>query len=445
MRQIDLQTVLDRARFNRFHARLLFWCTLAIVLDGYDLAIVGISLPTIMKDMGVNATNAGFMVSAALFGMAVGSVLLGTLATRIGRRWAIALCVLCFSLFSALAALTTNPLIFAVTRFIAGLGLGGIAPVIAAHMTEYAPRHLRSMAVTLTFSGYSVGGVVAALIGKGLLEHYGWQFVFLVAGLPIVLVSFVLRSVPESLSNLVRRGRQSEIRKIVGALDPHYVPHADDRFTMAQTQDGADAPVSGLFRDGRALSTVLFWVVFFMSLFTVYGLSSWLTKLMASAGYSLGSALSFVLALNIGAVIGATGGGWLADRTSIKAVLISMNLLAAVSIGLLGYTTSTVMLYLLIGVAGGCTIGAQIVSYAYAGQYYPISIRSAGIGWAAGLGRSGAIFAPILIGILIGMALPLHHNFIAMAIPTAIAAIAVAFIDRPEASPPMLIRASANR
>jgi MFS transporter, AAHS family, benzoate transport protein len=445
MRQIDLQAVLDRARFNRFHGRLLFWCTLAIVLDGYDLAIVGISLPSIMKDMGVSSTHAGVMVSAALFGMAVGSVLLGTLASHIGRRRAIALCMFGFSLFSALAALATNPVMFAVMRFIAGLGLGGIAPVIAAHMTEYAPRSFRSIAVTLTFSGYSVGGVVAALIGKGLLESYGWQTVFFVAGLPILLVPFMLRAVPESLFNLMKSGRHAEVRKLVAQLDPQYEPRTDDQFILAQGQAIGDARVSGLFRDGRSVSTVLFWVVFFMSLFTVYGLSSWLTKLMASAGYSLGSALSFVLALNIGAVIGAIGGGWLADRISIKAVLMSMNLLAAVSIGLLGYTTSTVMLYLLIGVAGSCTIGAQIVAYAYAGQYYPVNIRSTGIGWAAGLGRSGAIFAPVLIGGLIGMMLPLKHNFIAMAIPAVIAAIAVAFVDRPKTAEPMFVGAPANR
>ena len=173
----------------------------------------------------------------------------------------------------------------------------------------------------------------------------------------------------------------------------------------------------------------MFWIAFFMCLFMVYALSSWLTKLMASAGYSLGSALTFVLVLNFGAMLGAIGGGWLADRFNIKYVLMAMYALAAVSIALLGIKTSTETLYLLVAVAGGCTIGTQIVTYAYAGQFYPMSIRSTGIGWASGVGRSGAILAPIVIGMLVGMALPLHHNFFAMAVPAVIATIAVAFIN----------------
>jgi AAHS family benzoate transporter-like MFS transporter len=187
--------------------------------------------------------------------------------------------------------------------------------------------------------------------------------------------------------------------------------------------------VSQLFQDGRGFSTAMFWVAFFMCLFMVYALSSWLTKLMASAGYSLGSALTFVLVLNLGAVIGAVGGGWLADRFHIKHVLVGMYALAAVSITLLGYKVPTGALFVLVGLAGASTIGTQIVTYAYAGQFYPMAIRSTGIGWASGVGRSGAILAPIAIGTLVGMALPLEMNFMAIAIPAVIATIAVLMIN----------------
>jgi MFS transporter, AAHS family, benzoate transport protein len=186
--------------------------------------------------------------------------------------------------------------------------------------------------------------------------------------------------------------------------------------------------VSQLFQDGRGFSTAMFWIAFFMCLFMVYALSSWLTKLMAGAGYSLGSALTFVLTLNFGAMIGAIGGGWLADRFNIKWVLFSMYVLAAVSITLLGVPMPTEALFFVVGLAGASTIGTQIVTYAYAGQFYPMAIRSTGIGFASGVGRSGAILAPIVIGTLVAMALPLQQNFIAIAIPAVIAAVAVAMI-----------------
>lgn len=429
MRYIDLQARCDNARFTSLHRTVLFWCALIIVCDGYDLAVAGIALPSIMKDMGVSPTNAGFMVSSALFGMMGGAILFGTVAERIGRRWAISICVALFSVFTAAAGLTHDPVSFSVMRFLAGLGIGGVMPNVVAQMTEYSPRRMRSTLVTLMFSGYAVGGVVAALLGKGLIEAHGWGSVFLAAGLPVVMIPFVLRSLPESIPFLVKSGRLGELQSIAQRLDPAYRPQPGDRFDLPRAAKAQGASIGALFREGRGFSTAMFWVAFFMCLFMVYALSSWLAKLMAGAGYTLGSALTFVLVLNFGAIVGAVGGGWLADRFRIKSVLVGMYLLAAVSITLLGTPVPTGALFLLVGLAGASTIGTQIVTYAYVGQYYPMAIRSTGIGWASGVGRSGAILAPIVIGALVGMALPLQQNFIAIAIPAVVAAIAVALVD----------------
>jgi AAHS family benzoate transporter-like MFS transporter len=429
MRQIDVHKIADEARFNGFHGLVLFWCALIIIFDGYDLAVAGIALPSIMKQMGVEATQAGFMVSSALFGMMFGAIFLGTIADRIGRRWAIVICIALFSVFTAAAGLTSDPVMFSITRFLAGLGIGGVMPNVVAQMTEYAPRKVRSTMVTLMFSGYAVGGMLAAVLGKGLIESHGWQSVFLAAALPVVLIPFILKSLPESMPFLLKQGRHDELKAIVARLDPSFLPTIEDRFVLPTTDKASSAPVRLLFQDGRGFSTVMFWIAFFMCLFMVYALSSWLTKLMASAGYSLGSALTFVLTLNFGAMIGAVGGGWLADRFSIKWVLFAMYVLAAVSITLLGVPMPTEALFLVVGLAGASTIGTQIVTYAYAGQFYPMAIRSTGIGFASGVGRSGAILAPIVIGTLVGMALPLQQNFMAIAIPAVIAAVAVAMIN----------------
>jgi AAHS family benzoate transporter-like MFS transporter len=428
MRPLDVHNIADEARFNGFHGLILFWCALIIIFDGYDLAVAGIALPSIMKQMGVDPTQAGFMVSSALFGMMFGAIFLGTVADRIGRRWAIVICIALFSLFTAAAGMTRDPVMFSVTRFLAGLGIGGVMPNVVAHMTEYAPRKLRSTLVTLMFSGYAVGGMLAAVLGKGLIESYGWQSVFLAAALPVVLIPFILKSLPESMPFLLRQGRHEELKALVVRLDPSLRVAGGDHFALPAGDKAGSAPVRDLFQDGRGLSTVMFWVAFFMCLFMVYALSSWLTKLMASAGYSLGSALTFVLTLNFGAMLGAVGGGWLADRFHIKWVLCSMYALAAVSITLLGTPMPTWALFVVVGLAGASTIGTQIVTYAYAGQFYPLSIRSTGIGLASGVGRSGAILAPIVIGALVAMALPLQQNFIAIAIPAVIAAVAVAMI-----------------
>ncbi|WP_432261067.1 MFS transporter [Cupriavidus sp. TMH.W2] len=429
MRQIDVHKLADEARFNRFHALILSWCALIIIFDGYDLAVAGIALPSIMKEMGVTPTSAGFMVSSALFGMMFGAIFLGTVADRIGRRRAIAICILLFSVFTAAAGFTSDPVTFSVMRFLAGLGIGGVMPNVVAQMTEYAPRKLRGTLVTLMFSGYSVGGMLAALLGKGLIESYGWQSVFIAAGLPAVLVPLVLRSLPESMPYLIRTGQTAALQAVASRLVPSHRPQAGDTFTLPADDKAGSAPIRRLFQDGRGFSTVMFWVAFFMCLFMVYALSSWLARLMAGAGYSLGSALTFVLALNFGAMLGAIGGGWLADRLPIKHVLIGMYALAAISITLLGYPMPSAALFVVVGLAGASTIGTQIVTYAYAGQFYPMAVRGTGIGWASGVGRSGAILAPIVIGVLVGMSLPLQQNFMAMAIPAVIAVGAVSMIN----------------
>jgi AAHS family benzoate transporter-like MFS transporter len=429
MRQIDLHKIADDARFNRFHALVLFWCALIIVFDGYDLAVVGIALPSIMKEMGVAATNAGFMVSSALFGMMFGAIFLGTIADKIGRRWAISICVGLFSVFTAAAGFTNDPLMFGIVRFLAGLGIGGVMPNVVAQMTEYAPKKIRATLVTLMFSGYAVGGIVAAVLGKGLIETYGWQSVFFAAALPVLLIPIIFKSMPESMPFLLNKGRHEDLKKIAMKLKPGYAPLATDRFAVPAEDKADRAPIRHLFHEGRGFSTVMFWIAFFTCLFMVYALSSWLTKLMASAGYSLGSALTFVLVLNLGAMIGAVGGGWLADRFHIKYVLAAMYALAAISLTLLGYKMPTEVLFLLVGLAGASTIGTQIVANAYTGQFYPMSIRATGLGWALGIGRSGAILAPIVIGALVGMNLPLQQNFMAIAIPAVLGMIAVLLID----------------
>ena len=429
MQRIDVHKLVDEARFNRFHLKVLVWCLLIIIIDGYDIAVAGTALPSIMKEMGVDASTAGFMASSALFGMMFGAIGLGTLSDKIGRRWTISICVFLFSVFTAAAGLTKDPISFSVMRFIAGLGIGGVMPNIVAQMTEYSPKKIRSFMTTLMFSGYAVGGILAAVLGKQLIGEYGWVSVFFAAGVPVVLIPFILKTMPESLPYLISHRDDRHLREVVQRVDPSLKLKADDQFVIPQVDVAGGAPLAKLFQDGRGLSTLMFWVAFFTGLFMIYSLSSWLTKLMAMSGYSLGSALSFVIALNLGAMFGAIVGGWLADRFHIKWVLVTMYALGGVFLYLMTIKMPTDILYFVVAAVGACSTGAQIVAYAYCGQYYPMSIRSTGIGMAAGVGRAGAILAPLLIGLIVSLNLPLEQNFLVIAAAGLIGAVALAFIN----------------
>jgi AAHS family benzoate transporter-like MFS transporter len=196
----------------------------------------------------------------------------------------------------------------------------------------------------------------------------------------------------------------------------------------------------------------MIWVAFMTGLFMVYALSSWLTKLMAMAGYSLGSALNFVIVFNVGAIAGAIFGGWLSDKVNIKRVLIAFYVIGAVALSLMGYTKSTVSLFVVVFVVGASTLGTQLLAYAYAGDFYPHAIRSTGVGFASGVGRIGAIVAPVLIGWLVSLKLPLEQNFMAIGLAGLIGAAAVTLINqtradshRSNSSPVVAVQGSAGR
>ncbi|MHC6225713.1 MFS transporter [Pseudomonas sp. X10] len=425
MRKIDVYPIIDNARFTPFHWMVMGWCALLLVFDGYDLFIYGVVLPVIMQEWGLTPLQAGALGSYALFGMMFGALAFGSLADRIGRKKGIAICFALFSGATILNGFASSPSEFGVYRFVAGLGCGGLMPNAVALMNEYAPKRLRSTLVAIMFSGYSLGGMLSAGVGIYLLPRFGWESMFLVAALPLLLLPVILHYLPESIGFLVRQGRTDEARRLLKRLDPACDLQADDEL---QSHDAKGKGVSALalFRDGLAVRTLALWVAFFCCLLMVYALSSWLPKLMANAGYSLGSSLSFLLALNFGGMAGAILGGWLGDRFNLVKVKIAFFITAAVSISLLGLNSPMPVLYLLIFIAGATTIGTQILLYAGAAQLYGLSIRSTGLGWASGIGRNGAIVGPLLGGALMGINLPLQLNFIAFAIPGAVAALAMA-------------------
>ncbi|WP_110994969.1 MFS transporter [Pseudomonas sichuanensis] len=430
MRTLDVHPIIDNARFSPFHWMVMAWCGLLLIFDGYDLFIYGVVLPTIMKEWGLTPLQAGALGSYALFGMMFGALVFGSLADRIGRKKGIAICFALFSGATILNGFASSPSEFGIYRFFAGLGCGGLMPNAVALMNEYAPKRLRSTLVAIMFSGYSLGGMLSAGVGIFLLPRFGWESMFFAAAVPLLLLPVILYYLPESIGFLVRQGRMAEARKLLKRLDPNCDVKPEDTLSVGAglPRDKASTLTSvlKLFQNGLAIRTLALWLAFFCCLLMVYALSSWLPKLMANAGYSLGSSLSFLLVLNFGGMAGAILGGWLGDRYNLVKVKVAFFIAAALSISLLGVNSPMPVLYLLIFIAGATTIGTQILLYAGAAQLYGLSVRSTGLGWASGIGRNGAIVGPLLGGALMGINLPLQLNFIAFAIPGAIAALAMA-------------------
>ncbi|WP_287967321.1 MFS transporter [Acinetobacter sp.] len=427
--KVNINTLIDEAKFTPFHWGVLIWCLLIIIFDGYDLVIYGVALPLLMQEWSLSAVQAGMLASTALFGMMFGAMSFGTLSDKLGRKKTIMICVAIFSGFTFIGAFATSPVGFGILRFLAGLGIGGVMPNVVALMTEYAPKRIRSTLVALMFSGYAIGGMTSALLGAWLVPQFGWKIMFLLAGTPLLFLPILWKYLPESLMYLTNKQQTAQAQSIIQKISPTQVIGSDTQFVLNEVQKGDEAPLKALFQQGRTFSTFMFWLAFFMCLLMVYALGSWLPKLMIQAGYSLGASMIFLFALNIGGMIGAIGGGYLADRFHIKKVLTIMFLCGAASLILLGYNSPQFVLYSLIAVAGAATIGSQILLYTFVAQYYPSTVRSTGMGWASGIGRIGAIVGPVLTGALLTMNLPHQMNFFAIAIPGLIAALAIFLVN----------------
>lgn len=427
MEKVNINETIDNAKFSLFHWKVLVWCLLIIIFDGYDLVIYGVALPLLMQQWSLTAVQAGLLASAALFGMMFGAMIFGTLSDRLGRKKTIMICVTLFSGFTFLGAFATNPVEFAILRFIAGLGIGGVMPNVVVLMTEYAPKKIRSTLVAM-FSGYAIGGMTSALLGAWLVKDMGWQIMFLIAGIPLLMLPIIWKFLPESLAFLIKSGKEEQAKQIINKLLPTRDIHQNTQLVFNENIHH-EAPVKALFQDGRAFSTFMFWIAFFMCLLMVYALGSWLPKLMLQAGYSLGASMLFLFALNIGGMVGAIGGGALADRFHLKPVITSMFVIGAAALILLGFNSPQIVLYSLIALAGAATIGSQILLYTFVAQFYPTTVRSTGMGWASGIGRIGAIIGPVLTGALLTFELPHQMNFLAIAIPGVIAAFAIFLVN----------------
>ncbi len=410
-------------------------CGFAVGFDGYDLIVYGTVVPALLEyqPWALSPERVGVIGSYAIIGMLIGALLAGTVTDIIGRRKALLACVTWFSIFTAACGIAPSPELFGLFRFLAGIGLGGLIPVATALTLEYAPGHRRNITYTAMMASYNVGGLLAAGLAILLIPAFGWRVMFLIALVPLfVIVPLGLMYLPESISFLLAQGRRGEAEALSGRFG---VPLQEVARTVEKEEEtavhggklhGLKTILSRLF----FLRSVAFWVASFFGLMLIYGLSTWLPGVMTEAGYSVGSALSFLLLFNVGAIIGNLVAGGLADRFGTKLVCGLFFSIAAVGIALLSVKMPIVLIYLLAGLAGAGVFAAMVLVYSYIGQYYPASSRATALGWAAGVGRTGAILGPIIGGLLVGAGLAVPWGFYTFALAGVIAALIIFLLPR---------------
>jgi AAHS family benzoate transporter-like MFS transporter len=399
-------------------------CFLTIVFDGYDLILYGSVVPSLLAEpgWGIGPAQAGAIGSYALAGMLIGALAAGAVTDVIGRRKIVLVGIAWFSVAMGLCAVAPSAEVLGLFRFLAGLGLGGVLPSAIALTVEYAPRGRRQLYNALMFAGYSVGGVLAAVLALALVADQGWRVMFWIGVAPLVLVlPLAAAFLPESAAYLAARGRRAEAEELAArygaTLDP---------------APAADIPTGPrvLFGPAYRTATLLFGAASFCGLLLVYGLNTWLPQIMREAGYPLGSALQFLLVLNVGAIVGAVGASALADRFGPKPVTAAAFLAATGCLLLLSQRLDTAVLLLAVAVAGLGSVGTQILVNGYVAVHYPAATRATALGWALGVGRAGAILGPLFGGWVLASGYGFEWNFYGFAVPALAGALLIALVPR---------------
>jgi len=438
---VTAQTAPDgRRTFGPVTLLVLAICWITVVADGYDVVVYGAVVPSLLQDRswGLTPASVGLIGALAPIGMFVGSLVVGTVTDLVGRRRMLIGCVAWFSVFTGLCALAPSPGTFGLLRFFAGLGLGGVLPTATALAGEYAPLRVRNLAYGLIFTGFPLGGIIAALVGIQLIPATGWRAMFALAVLQLlVVVPIALRFLPESVAFLAAKGRTAQAERIAARYGVPVAAQRPARDVQDQPSRSKLAALADLVSRRYLLATVCFWLTSFLCLFMIYGLNTWLPQIMRQAGYSLGSALTFLVVFNVGAIIGTVVIAMAADKLGSKPVIVVTFLLAAVAVTLLSLHLPSLVLYALVAVGGAGTIGTQAFINAYVSKHYPVRMGATALGWSLGIGRLGSVSAPPVLGLLVGSALGVGWNFYAIAIPGLIGAALIALVPRRPADPEM--------
>ncbi len=401
-------------------------CWVAVILDGFDLVVLGAIIPTLtaVPEGGapwMTPPEATFISTIGLVGMTLGALAIGWLTDIIGRRKALIGAVLAFSVATLLCGMASGPGQLALWRFVAGVGLGGCLPTAIALVTEFS-KGMAGKASTTLMTGYHVGAVLTALLGLVLISQFGWRSMFYAGAIPgFILVPLMFLQLPESPAFLLAKGRADEAEAVARH---NGVPLERPQVAQAATVAGA-SPIRTLLVQPFLRNSVAIWVTSFMGLLLVYALNTWLPQLMVQANYGLSRGLWFLLLLNVGAVIGLLIAGQIGDRIGLRTAARLWFLAGAILLALLAVRMPIAALYFMVFLTGCFVFSAQVLVYAFTASSHPPHVRATALGMSAGVGRVGAICGPLIGGILVSLGVGYPWGFFVFAVVGLLGAIAI--------------------
>jgi len=423
---VDVASLIDEQQIGRFHIAVLLLCAAAMFVDGFDTQALGYVAPALSAALAVKPAALGLVFAAGGLGAILGGLVLAPYADRAGRKPIIVGSLVFFSICTLLISRANTVPQLMWMRFAIGLGLGGVVPNALALTAEFMPKKSRVTLVLITWLGFSFGSALAGPITASILRTHSWRAVFLFGGvLPMVLAPLLVWRLPESLHSLTQRYAAPErIAAILARMNPKLVFSQAARFINSEHKEKG-FPVALLFREGRARTTLLLWIMFFMNLLALFFLSSWLPTVLHKAGLPQHAAIVIAALLHFGGIAGGLALAPLCDRYNPYLVLAFAYILSGTFIAGIGLSEDRITFAMAATfLAGFFTFGAQNSANAIAATRYPTAMRSSGVGWALGVGRTGQIIGPLIGGFLLSLQWATSQILYLIALPSVVAATA---------------------
>ncbi|WP_390899997.1 MFS transporter [Serratia proteamaculans] len=425
--EIDVRTLINDRPLCGYQKLIILLGFIVVALDGFDITLMGFIAPELKSEWSVSNQQLGMVMSAALVGLTLGALLSGPLADWLGRKVIIINSVFFFGVWTLVTAFshTIDQMIF--FRFMTGLGLGAAMPNVGTLISEYAPEKKRSFIITVVFCGFTFGAALGGFAASWFIPQMGWHALLLLGGiLPLLSVPLLIAKLPESVRFLVtKRASKQRIGKIVEKLAPGSTD-ANTHYTLpprvAPGKGSMQIVISRQYRFG----SLMLWLGYFMALFLVYLLGSWLPTLVKGIGMSVAQAAVITALYQAGGTFGSLFAGWLMDRVNPHRALGVIYLLGAaftLSIGLASH--SSLMLGVLALACGFCLNGANTGMNALSAHYYPTEARATGSSWMHGVGRIGAILSAFAGAEMLALGWGFDRIFTLIAIPALITACAI--------------------
>ena len=398
-------------------------CFLMCVLDGMDVLVVSYCAPAIAEDLNLGPKTLGYVFSAGLIGMAIGAIFLAPFADRFGRKKLILASAFIMGLSVLLTAFSETVLELIIMRLISGLGIGCMLATTATLTSENVLNNSRDFWVSLVISGYPVGAVVSGYVAAAIIPSYGWESMFLLAGLTtlitIPLIFFFVSESPQFYLKKQPGGALEKVNRIL--IKMNFKPL--DSLPDVELITTNNSLVSRLFSNKYKISTLQLWTALFFAFGCLYFLISWIPKLATDAGLSIELAIYAGTIFNVGAFFGIILQGYFSSKIGLKktiSIFLFLTFLLMASFKLFVGTDILLLIYFLLGFS---LQGGFVGLYAVAARLYPTEFKTTGVGWAIGMGRVGGILAPLIGGFLISIGLSLSANFFIFSIPALLASV----------------------